>query len=99
MLPPSIPPAPSPPQPLPPAVPFPDPFASAAASPSLLAVVVHELRAPLRSMLAGAEVLLEQGDTLDPSTVRHLLSAIRHSTLGLVELVENLLCASSLQAG
>src|SRR5205823_1852265 len=55
--------------------------------------------APLRSMVAGAEVLLAQGDTLDSSTVRKLLSALRHSTMGLVELVENLLCASSIHAG
>jgi two-component system sensor histidine kinase KdpD len=50
-------------------------------------------------MLAGAEVLLEQGDTLDSSTASTLLSAIRRSTIGLVELVENLLCASSIHAG
>jgi len=50
-------------------------------------------------MLAGAEVLLEQGGTLDPSTVGDTLSTIRHSTIRLVELVENLLCASSIRAG
>jgi K+-sensing histidine kinase KdpD len=50
-------------------------------------------------MLTGTEVLLEQGNTLDPNAARELLSAIRHSTTELVELVENLLCASSIQAG
>jgi two-component system sensor histidine kinase KdpD len=78
---------------------FPDPLGSAAGSSSLLSVVAHELRAPLRCMLAGAEVLLEQGDTLDPSTVGDTLSTIRHSTIRLVEVVENLLCASSIRAG
>jgi signal transduction histidine kinase len=50
-------------------------------------------------MLAGAELLLEQGDTLDSETVGDMLSTIRHSTIRLVELVENLLCASSIRAG
>ena len=77
----------------------PDPLASAVGSPSLLSVVAHELRAPLSSMLAGAELLLEQAETLDPNAVRDMLSAIRQSTIGLVELVENLLCASSIQVG
>jgi K+-sensing histidine kinase KdpD len=87
------------PQPLLPPATFPDLLASAVGSPSLLSVVAHELRASLSSMLAGAELLLEQGDTLDPNAVRDRLSAIRQSTIGLVELVENLLCASSIQAG
>lgn len=86
-------------QPLLPHATCPHLLTSAVGSPSLLSVVARELRAPLNSMLAGAVVLLEQGDTLDPNAVRELLSTIRQSTTGLVELVENLLCASSIHAG
>src|SRR3954452_6750960 len=87
------------PRPRLPAGSLPDPGASAVPLLSLLAVVSDELRAPLRSMLAGAEMLLEHGDTLDQGTVGNLLAAIRHSTIGLTELVENLLCMSSIDAG
>jgi K+-sensing histidine kinase KdpD len=87
------------PQALLPSASFADPLASTVASISHLPVVACELRAPISSMLASAKVLLEQGDTLDPNLVREMLSAIRQSTISLVELVENLLCASSIQAG
>jgi len=61
--------------------------------------VADELRAPLSSILAEAELLLKHVDTLDPHTVREMVFAIRGSTIGMVELVENLLCASSIRAG
>src|SRR4051794_22152903 len=76
-----------------------DPLAGSFGSPSLLSVVADELRAPLNSMLAGAEFLVEHVDTLDANTVREMVFAIRGSTIGMVELVENLLCASSIRAG
>jgi K+-sensing histidine kinase KdpD len=61
--------------------------------------VARELRAPINSMAAGAELLLGQMDSLDPDTVREILSAIRQNTIVLVEQVENLLCAASIRAG
>src|SRR4051794_6577163 len=87
------------PRPRLPAGSLPDPGASAVPLPSLVSVVARELRAPLSSMLAASETLLEQGKILDSSTVGNLLAAIRHSTIELVELVENLLCMSSIDAG
>jgi K+-sensing histidine kinase KdpD len=62
-------------------------------------VIAHELRAPLSSLAAASELLLEDVNTLDRHEMRNMLQVIRDGTLWLQGLVENLLCAASIQAG
>jgi K+-sensing histidine kinase KdpD len=68
-------------------------------SPFPMAVLAHELRAPLSSLSAASELLLEDLNVLEPRQMRDMLQAIRDGTLWLQGLVENLVCAASLQAG
>jgi K+-sensing histidine kinase KdpD len=67
--------------------------------PTLLAAVAQELRAPLTALAAGSEVLTADYERLDAGQVRELVWTIHRGTIWLQELVENLLCASSVQAG
>jgi two-component system sensor histidine kinase KdpD len=67
--------------------------------PTLLAEVAHELRAPLTALATGAEVLAADYERLDAEQVQELVWAIHRGAIWLQELVENLLCASTVQAG
>ncbi len=71
------------------------------APPSLpaMSVIAHELRAPLSSLAAASELLVEDLDVLDPQQVRQMVQVIHDGTHWLQGLVENLLCAAALQAG
>src|SRR5579883_2535640 len=64
-----------------------------------VSVIAHEVRTPLASLAATSEALLEDFGALDSCQLRDMVSAIRDSTLWLQGLVENLLCAASIQAG
>ena len=64
-----------------------------------IAMVAHELRAPLASLATASELLVEDLNVLDQGQIRGMLSVIREGTLGLQALVENLLCAASMRAG
>src|SRR4051812_46524675 len=68
-------------------------------TPELLSVVAHELRAPLSALVAGSELLVDQLEGLDPEQLREMVSVIHRGTLWMQGLVENLLCASSINAG
>jgi two-component system sensor histidine kinase KdpD len=67
--------------------------------PQLLSEVAHELRAPLAALATGSALLAEDYEQLDPARVRELVAVIHRGTVWLQELVENLLCASTVQAG
>ncbi len=73
-------------QPLPPSLPA-------------MSVIAHELRAPLSSLTAASELLIEDLDILDPGQVRQMVQVIHDGTHWLQGLVENLLCAAAMQAG
>jgi K+-sensing histidine kinase KdpD len=78
--------------PLPAPAPTPDPrFA--------MSVLAHELRAPLSSLSAASELLLNDLKVLESQQMRDMLQTIRDGTLWLQGLVENLVCAASIQAG
>ncbi len=66
---------------------------------SLFSVVAHELRAPVQALVDGAECLVEQVEAADPRQIRDMVAAIHRGTLGMRELVENLLCVASIDAG
>jgi signal transduction histidine kinase len=66
---------------------------------SLLPLLAHELRAPLSGLVAGSELLVDQLEALDPAQLRDTASIIHRGTRWMQELMENLLCASSLSAG
>ena len=75
------------------------PLLAERASQPLLAVVAHELRTSLSALVAGSELLVDQLATLDPDQLRDLVSVIHRGTLWMQELVENLLCAASINTG
>jgi len=67
--------------------------------PALLSVVAHELRAPISALVAGSEILADRLESIDPEQLREMVSVIHRGTLWMQGLVENLLCASSINAG
>jgi two-component system, OmpR family, sensor histidine kinase KdpD len=68
-------------------------------APFAMSVLAHELRAPLSSLSAASELLLDDLNVLEPRQMRDMLQTIRDGTLWLQGLVENLVCAASIQAG
>ena len=64
-----------------------------------ISMVAHELRGPLSSLATASELLIDDLEVLDPRQVRDMLSVIRQGTLWLQGMVENLLCAATVQAG
>lgn len=79
-------------------------FAPAAPSaggqaPFAVSVIAHELRAPLSSLAAASELLMDDLHVLERHQMRDMLQTIRDGTLWLQGLVENLLCATAIQAG
>jgi two-component system sensor histidine kinase KdpD len=67
--------------------------------PLAVSVIAHEFRAPLASLAAASELLLDDFSVLEPQQMRDMLAVIRDGTLWLQGMVENLLCAASIQAG
>jgi len=63
-----------------------------------LSNVSHELRTPLTSLAASIELLMNYDEGI-PEDVSAVLQVMHRSTLWLHNLVENLLCASSIQVG
>jgi signal transduction histidine kinase len=66
---------------------------------ALLAVVAHELRAPLQSLCAGSEQLVDHLDELDPAQIADRVRILRRGSLQLWTLVENLLRTARSGAG
>jgi len=66
---------------------------------ALLAAVGHDLRTPLAGIKAGTSSLLDSSLQLDPGQEAELLEMIDESADRMVDLVENLLALSRLQAG
>jgi signal transduction histidine kinase len=64
-----------------------------------LANVSHEFRTPLTSVVATAELLLQEGESLTPQDIAELANSVRISTLQLQTLVDNLLESASIDAG
>jgi signal transduction histidine kinase len=67
--------------------------------PRFLSEIAHELRAPLSALATGSELLTTDYEELDAGQVRELVSVIHRGTIWLQGLVENILCASTVQAG
>jgi len=63
-----------------------------------VALVSHELRAPLTALNGGLEVALQSADTLPPSS-RRILEAMASESQRLTQLVQNILDVSRLEAG
>ena len=72
---------------------------SVQARPTVLATVAHELRGPLSAMAAASEMLERDFDLLDRQQVMVMVSSINRRTLWLRSLVENLLCAATIDDG
>jgi signal transduction histidine kinase len=69
------------------------------AGPGLLAMVAHDLRAPLAGLATASELLAEDVDQLDRAQIRRMAGAIRRGALWTQALVENLLCAATVREG
>lgn len=67
--------------------------------PAVLATVAHELRGPLTALQTTSELLERDFDLLDPQQIRVMVSAMHRRTLWLRDLVENLLCAATVDDG
>src|SRR5688572_25144372 len=65
----------------------------------VFSLVAHELRSPLAALSRSAEVLLDDYESLEAEQLRYRLSLIRHRSVWLQSVVENLLNASSLEQG
>jgi two-component system sensor histidine kinase KdpD len=70
-----------------------------AAGLAVFSTVAHELRGPLMALATSAELLVADFESLSPEQVREMVAGIHCRALWLQELVENLLCAASLQEG
>jgi PAS domain S-box-containing protein len=64
-----------------------------------LANVTHEFRTPLTALSASTELLLDQSATLEQAELEQMLTWLHLGILSLQTLVDNLLEASSLEAG
>lgn len=67
--------------------------------PTVLATVAHELRGPLSALQTTSELLDRDFDLLDLQQIRVMVSAMHRRTLWLRDLVENLLCAATIDDG
>lgn len=64
-----------------------------------LANVSHEFRTPLSAVIATAEILVEEGESLRWEELFNLANMIRISTLKLQRLIDNLLESAVIEAG
>lgn len=67
--------------------------------PAILATVAHELRGPLSAMATASEMLERDFDLLDLQQVKVMVSSINRRALWLRGLMENLLCAATVDDG
>src|SRR5262245_49117842 len=67
--------------------------------PEALSTIAHDLRSPLAAVMTTAELLLTDLDSLNGQQIRQMVTTLRHGTLTLHGLLENLLCASAADAG
>ena len=65
----------------------------------VLATVAHELRTPLASVAVSSELLVEDVETLHIDRIRRMASVIHSGALWLQQLLENLLCAATIDDG
>ncbi len=70
-----------------------------AAAPSLLATVAHDLRAPMSSLIAAAEVLQRDYARLDDPARLAMVASIHRNSLWMREMTENLLCSAAIADG
>lgn len=68
-------------------------------TPSILAIVAHDLRTPLAGLAATSELLSIDVDVLDSEQIRRMASSIHHGAIWLQGLVENILCAATIRDG
>ena len=66
---------------------------------NLLRAISHDLRTPLTSISGNANVILSDGDQIDPATKRKLVADIYDDSLWLINLVENLLAVTKIDDG
>ena len=59
----------------------------------LAASITHDLQTPVSAIVALADVLLDEGDAIDPATRRSFLASIRSASLETSELVSSFLAA------
>jgi len=64
-----------------------------------ISTVSHELRTPLFSIQGFAQLMLEEGNTLDPNTQHEFLHTIQRQATQLSEMVNNLLDLSKFDEG
>ena len=76
-----------------------EPTAPVPSAPSLLSMVAHDLRAPLAGLATASELLAEDVEILDHQQIRRMASSIHRGALWLQGLVENLLCAATINEG
>lgn len=67
--------------------------------PNSVAAIAHELRVPLTALEAASEVLDRDLELLDQAKLRTMVASIHRRTLSMRSLLENLLCASAIEAG
>ena len=67
--------------------------------PTVLATIAHELRGPLSAMATASELLERDFDLLDRRQAMAMVSSINRRALWLRGLVENLLCAATVDDG
>jgi two-component system, OmpR family, sensor histidine kinase KdpD len=84
--------------------PFAEPNGTPSAAPGLyeplhLSAVAHELRATLSALATSSELLFEDLEALDRHQIRGMVSTIHRGALWLQGLVENMLCAASIEEG
>ncbi len=63
----------------------------------LLAMVMHEMRAPLSSLTITVDVLLANSEQLEPAEIQSMLQRVQRSTSWIQALVENLSIAAQLE--
>ncbi len=65
---------------------------------NLLRAVSHDIRTPLTGIAGATNVLLEQGERLDPAQRRSLLENVKEESQWLIRVVENMLSITRLGA-
>lgn len=64
-----------------------------------LSAVAHDLRGPVAALATASELLAEEVGGLSPTQIRERLQSMQRRAIWLQELVENLLCASTIREG
>ncbi len=66
---------------------------------NFMSMISHELRAPLTNIQGALEILIPPGSEPDPPTTKEMLGIIEQQSQRLVDLVEDVLRISRIQAG